>query len=171
MRVALVGHSLHIERTLLRSPVVDSIVLFAWNATFFVSFVQIQPAIDITYPLNFTQNVLTTGLISWKIWTQHKESTGAGLIDHGTAPTLMRVIRVLIESAALYTIQLFIVIVLYFSGHPAQWVVQMSLFPSTGKHSDLSSALWMIFDAELLPRNDLRDHGYQIAPGATRRTC
>ncbi|KAH6909990.1 hypothetical protein BKA70DRAFT_1102195 [Coprinopsis sp. MPI-PUGE-AT-0042] len=112
--------------------IVDSILLFAWSSTMFVTFVEIQPAIDITYPLNFTQNVLTTGLIAWKIWRQHRESTGAGLIDHGTAPTLMRVIRVIIESAALYTVQLFIIIILYFTGHPAQWVVQMSMFPSMG---------------------------------------
>lgn len=47
----------------------------------------------------------------------------------------MRIIRVILESAALYTVQLFIIIVLYFNGHPAQWVVQMSMFPSTGKQS------------------------------------
>jgi len=126
----------------------DSILLFVWNSTQFTTFLQIQPAIDVTYPLIFAQNVLTTSLIAWKIWKQHRESAGAGLVDHGTAPTLMRVIRVIVESAALYTLQLLIVIILYFSGHPAQWILQLTIFPSMGRSPD---SLWNCPNSTVLP--------------------
>lgn len=93
---------------------------------------QILPVFYITFPLNLAQNILTTGLISWKIYKQHRETVRSGLqISAGL--NLMGVIRIIVESAMLYTIETAIIIILFVLNHPAGVIVQGALCPTTGK--------------------------------------
>ncbi|KAH9476037.1 hypothetical protein JR316_0011606 [Psilocybe cubensis] len=84
------------------------------------------------YPLAFIQNVLTTGLITFKIWLQHKASSAAGVIDRGSRLSLIRVLLIIIESAMIYTFQIFVLIILYFKSNTFQFIVQSAIVPSIG---------------------------------------
>lgn len=85
-----------------------------------------------TFPLNFSQSTLTTGLIAYRIWKQHRMSQQAGV--HASASLdLFTVMRIIIESALIYTLQQFMMIILYFTGHPSIVIVQHASVPSTGK--------------------------------------
>ena len=59
------------------------------------------------YPLAFVQNFMTTGLIILKIFLRHQASKKIGVVDVGSKLSLIRIVRLLVESAALYTILLF----------------------------------------------------------------
>lgn len=84
-----------------------------------------------TFPLNFSQSTLTTGLIAYRIWKQHRMSQQAGV--HASASLdLFTVMRIIIESALIYTLQQFMMIILYFTGHPSIVIVQHASVPSTG---------------------------------------
>jgi hypothetical protein len=82
--------------------------------------------------LAFAQNVLTTSLIAWKIWRQHCASQQSGLKAANNI-SLIQVIRIIVESAMVYTLQVFILNVLYFVGHPLQFVFQSITVPAAGK--------------------------------------
>ncbi|KAF5326689.1 hypothetical protein D9619_003967 [Psilocybe cf. subviscida] len=84
------------------------------------------------YPLAFAQNLMTTSLIIFKIFMQHRESKKAGVVDLGSTLSLIRVARIVVESAAIYTIQLLIIIILYFRGNNGQYVIQAAVNPSIG---------------------------------------
>lgn len=84
------------------------------------------------YPLVFAQNIITTGLIGFKIWTQHRSSTANGVIDASSRLSLMRILRIIIESAAIYTFQLLVLLILYPMQHNAQFIVQSAVIPSIG---------------------------------------
>ncbi|KAH9476023.1 hypothetical protein JR316_0011592 [Psilocybe cubensis] len=84
------------------------------------------------FPLALTQNVLTTGLIAFKIWLQHKASSRSGVVDRGSRLSLIRILIIIIESAMVYTLQLLVVIILYFKKSNAQFIVQSAIVPSVG---------------------------------------
>ncbi|KAF5327635.1 hypothetical protein D9619_004324 [Psilocybe cf. subviscida] len=84
------------------------------------------------YPLAFTQNFITTSLIILKVLLQHRASKKAGLVDVGSKFSLMRVVRVVLESAAIYTIQILVLVILYFRNDNFQYVVQSAVTPSIG---------------------------------------
>ncbi|KAF5328433.1 hypothetical protein D9619_013299 [Psilocybe cf. subviscida] len=84
------------------------------------------------YPLAFAQNLMTTSLIIFKILSQHRASKKAGVIHAGSALSLMRVVRIIVESASIYTVQLLVLIILYFRGDNGQYVVQAAINPSIG---------------------------------------
>ncbi|KAF5354060.1 hypothetical protein D9756_007119 [Leucocoprinus leucothites] len=84
------------------------------------------------YPLVFAQNVITTGLIAFKIWSQHRSSTANGAIDASSRLSLIHVLRIIIESAAIYTFQLLVLLILYPMQHNAQFILQSAVIPSIG---------------------------------------
>ena len=84
------------------------------------------------YPLAFLQNVMTTGLITLKIWNQHRASTATGVVDRSSKLSLSRIMRIIIESAMVYTVQLFILIILFFLQDNFQIIVQSAVVPSVG---------------------------------------
>lgn len=86
------------------------------------------------YPLSFVQNLMTTGLIILKIFLQHRASKKAGVVNLGSTLSLIRVVRVVIESAAIYTIQLLALIILYFRNDNGQYILQVAISPSIGKY-------------------------------------
>ena len=89
-------------------------------------------SLNAIYPLSLAQNVITTGLITLKIWTQHRQSSASGVVDRSSRLSLIKIIRIIIESAMVYTIQLCILIVLYFLNDTFQYIVQAAIVPSIG---------------------------------------
>ncbi|TFK20019.1 hypothetical protein FA15DRAFT_625959 [Coprinopsis marcescibilis] len=83
------------------------------------------------FPLHFVQNVVTTALISFRLWKQHVISRRAGLFLAGGL-SLVSVIRIIVESALIYTLMMLVMLVLFFMGHPAQVIFQHALIPTTG---------------------------------------
>ncbi|KAF5326844.1 hypothetical protein D9619_004237 [Psilocybe cf. subviscida] len=84
------------------------------------------------YPLAFVQNLMTTSLIILRIFLQYQTSKKAGIVDVGSKLTLTRVMRIVIESAAIYTIQLLLLNILYFRDDTFQYVIQAAIIPSIG---------------------------------------
>jgi hypothetical protein len=78
----------------------------------------------------FAESALITGLIAYKSVVERKADIAAG---HKTSSALSFFMRVFWDSAALYTVELLIMIILYFhNGHPGQWVLQAALLQNTG---------------------------------------
>ncbi|KAF5326723.1 hypothetical protein D9619_004065 [Psilocybe cf. subviscida] len=84
------------------------------------------------YPLAFAQNFMTTSLIILKIVLQHRESKKAGVVMLGSKLDLIHVVRIVIESAAIYTTQLLILIILYYRSDNFQYAIQPPIVPSIG---------------------------------------
>jgi hypothetical protein len=84
------------------------------------------------YPLSFVQNFMTTSLIILRILLQHQSSKKAGVMDMGSKLGLMRIARIVIESAAIYTVQILVLTILYFLNNTFQFVVQSAIVPSIG---------------------------------------
>lgn len=80
-----------------------------------------------------SQNSLTTALIVLKIYKQHQVSTSHGIVDRTSKLSLIRILRIIIESAMLYTIQLTILIILYYTNNNAKVIVQYAIVPSVGE--------------------------------------
>lgn len=106
--------------------------MFWLTHPFSVSFMGLIAWMNTVYPVNFVQNILTTGLIAFKILFQHRVSTAAGARRAGSRLRLIHVVRILIESAMMYTVQLLALMVLYFRVHNAQFVVQYAIVPTIG---------------------------------------
>ncbi|KAF6764756.1 hypothetical protein DFP72DRAFT_321879 [Ephemerocybe angulata] len=91
----------------------------------------IRPFLDFVYPGHLAQNILTTGLIAYKIWRQHLLSEASG-VRAASGITLLSVVRLVVESAMVYTLQLTTLVVLYFLKHPAMVILQAAIVPSIG---------------------------------------
>ncbi|KAG2008348.1 hypothetical protein CC2G_013787 [Coprinopsis cinerea AmutBmut pab1-1] len=87
--------------------------------------------LNVIFPVNLIQNVLTTGLIAFKIWKQYRDTRSAGLLLTSTSE-LLTIIRIIVESALIYTIETFAMIILYYKNHPGLVIVQHMLNPSIG---------------------------------------
>jgi hypothetical protein len=90
------------------------------------------PFLGAIYPIAFVQNVMTTGLITLKIWKQHRVSSAARVIDRSSRLTLIRLLCIVVESAMIYTLQLFVLIVVYFCQDNFQIILQSAVIPSIG---------------------------------------
>ncbi|KAF8880628.1 hypothetical protein BD779DRAFT_1069533 [Infundibulicybe gibba] len=97
-----------------------------------ISFARLMKLMSAIYPLAFAQNTLATGLIAYRIWTQHRASVRVGVHNTGSRMNLMYIVRIVVESAMVYTVQLLILIVLYTLQHNAQFVLQLAIVPSIG---------------------------------------
>jgi len=84
------------------------------------------------YPFAFAQNVMTTGMITFKIWKQHRQSSASGVVNVSSRLNLINIMRIIIESAMVYTVQLFILIILLPLKSNAQYIVQSAVVPSIG---------------------------------------
>ncbi|KAH6885107.1 hypothetical protein BKA70DRAFT_1338231 [Coprinopsis sp. MPI-PUGE-AT-0042] len=89
------------------------------------------PPLRVTFPLYFTQNVLTTGLILFRIWSGHRRLKNAGIVSLNT-PSLVRLMRAIVESAAIYTAVMLVMLVLRVLDHPVWYVSHLVLYPTTG---------------------------------------
>ncbi|KAJ3522598.1 hypothetical protein NMY22_g11824 [Coprinellus aureogranulatus] len=113
-----------------------NITLMVWFGHPFVPYEGIRIVLDLNYPLFLAQNVTTTGLIAYRIIKQHRRSMAAGIgatnIGEQNRTSLLTIARIIIESALLYTIEMVIIIVLYFMNHPAQYIVRGAIIPTIG---------------------------------------
>lgn len=84
------------------------------------------------YPLVLAQNVITTGLITLKIWTQYRISVTNNVVDTSSRLRLGGILRIIIESAAIYTIQMLILVIVTPLRCNVHHIVQMATVPSIG---------------------------------------
>ncbi|KAF5335478.1 hypothetical protein D9611_012195 [Ephemerocybe angulata] len=96
-----------------------------------MSIAQVVVFLNLIYPVNLAQNILTTGLIAFKIYRQHVISRDSGLYA-ASSWNLLTVLRIIIESAGVYTAQQIVLCTLYFLRHPAQVVIHATLIPTIG---------------------------------------
>ncbi|KAJ2914851.1 hypothetical protein MD484_g5562, partial [Candolleomyces efflorescens] len=123
---------------------------------------QVVIFLNLIYPVNLAQNILTTGLIAMKIWKQHLVSRESGLYLASNW-NLLTILRIIVESALVYTVQQVVLCVLYFLRHPAQVIIHATLVPSIGivfvliavrTHmviSDTSSNDWPLRSSFMIP--------------------
>ncbi|TFK18884.1 hypothetical protein FA15DRAFT_760398 [Coprinopsis marcescibilis] len=97
-----------------------------------ITIAQVTPFYSILFPLNVSKYALSTGLIAYRIHRQHRENRAIGLQAYGDNIALVRVTRVVIESAALYLLQQITLLFLYFFKHPAQVLFFDTLLPTIG---------------------------------------
>lgn len=90
------------------------------------------------YATAFTQNTMTTGLIAYKIWQQDRLSKG--LVSHSLS--LVPLIRIVVESASIYVLNVLILIILYEVESNGQYVAQEVIVPVCGELQILKSVVW-----------------------------
>ncbi|KAJ3528904.1 hypothetical protein NMY22_g9214 [Coprinellus aureogranulatus] len=116
---------------LLLVSVALNVINIYWFQQPWLPFPTIKPILDFVYPGHLAQNVLTTALIAYKMWQQHRISEASGLRPAFNV-TLLSVARIIVESALIYTLQLTTLVVLYFMQHPAMVILQAAIVPSIG---------------------------------------
>ncbi|KAH6871369.1 hypothetical protein BKA70DRAFT_1131066 [Coprinopsis sp. MPI-PUGE-AT-0042] len=117
------------------------------------------PILCLQFPLYAIQNITTTSLIILRIWLTHRETQRAGVKALNT-PSLVSVMRIIIESAAIFTSVIVIAAVLRMVMHPARLLFLYILSPSIGiafvllvirVHCAGSDAKSMVASPSLLP--------------------
>ncbi|PPQ99409.1 hypothetical protein CVT24_005396 [Panaeolus cyanescens] len=110
-----------------------NIMLFVWvtHPAILPPFTTTFKWMGTVYPLAFAQNTITTGMIAFKVWKQHRDSAALGIIS-GSSVALFTVLRIIIESAMIYTIQLLILIITFPMMSWVQAIVQDAIVPSIG---------------------------------------
>ncbi|KAF9048981.1 hypothetical protein BJ165DRAFT_1402820 [Panaeolus papilionaceus] len=85
------------------------------------------------FPLVFAQNVITTSLLMYKIYSTHRTSCKNSTANATPgAMALGSLLWMLIETAMLYTLQLLVMIVLGALRHPAKAIASVLLVPTLG---------------------------------------
>lgn len=77
------------------------------------------------YSLAVTQNVMTTGLMAYRLYSSHRQ-TAAYKVGKSN---VVRVMRILIESAALQLVAEFVLLILYTTNSPAQFILLEAITP------------------------------------------
>ena len=98
-----------------------------------LAFSQALPLLNMVYPVNIAQSLLTTGLITFKIWRQYILSRSAGLYAGGSGNGLLTIIRIIIESAMIFALQQLMLCILYYLDSPAQYIFHGTMVPSIGQ--------------------------------------
>ncbi|KAJ7167683.1 hypothetical protein C8R46DRAFT_1218609 [Mycena filopes] len=80
------------------------------------------------YALAVAQNIITTSLMAWRIAATERQSS-AYRLGQGN---LMPILRILVESAALYLVAEMILLILYASNNNAQFIALESITPIVG---------------------------------------
>ncbi|EAU92086.2 hypothetical protein CC1G_09607 [Coprinopsis cinerea okayama7 len=120
---------------LLVSIIINSIT-FSW----FLDMTSVDSDLAMTllklvYPINISQNIVTTSLIAVRIYLQHRLSRKAGLNNLATTSSgvhLLTVMRIVIESAMLFTVQQIVMMILLYSGHMAEMIFHGTTAPTIG---------------------------------------
>ncbi|KAF9263823.1 hypothetical protein L218DRAFT_944281 [Marasmius fiardii PR-910] len=84
-----------------------------------------RPFGDASIGLSLALNIVTTGLIVWKIWSMDKQNTSimTNNTDIRARSKLRQIVRIIIDSAALYTIATTIFVILYAAGSNASYAL------------------------------------------------
>ncbi|TFK65926.1 hypothetical protein BDN72DRAFT_900284 [Pluteus cervinus] len=88
--------------------------------------------VDAILPLFLAQNVWTTALLAYRLIRQHKQSEASGIRDTPTRTNLYQVGRIMLESAALFTLDLILSIVLHLVGSNIKVVFIELMVPIIG---------------------------------------
>ncbi|KAF5335708.1 hypothetical protein D9611_009601 [Ephemerocybe angulata] len=91
-----------------------------------------QLLINTIFPVNIGQICLTTGLIAFKIGYQYRVSRAAGLRMHGRGVGLLTIIRIVVESAMVFTVQQVVLCVVVWIRSPLYHIFNAILAPSVG---------------------------------------
>ncbi|KAJ6583815.1 hypothetical protein B0H10DRAFT_1833221 [Mycena sp. CBHHK59/15] len=81
------------------------------------------------YSIAVAQNISTTGLMAWRLWQGEKNSARYRMGSHGS---LMPVLRILVESAALYLFVEILLLSLYAVDYNAQYILLECVTPIVG---------------------------------------
>ncbi|KAH6885064.1 hypothetical protein BKA70DRAFT_1467552 [Coprinopsis sp. MPI-PUGE-AT-0042] len=106
-------------------------VWFANHIPFHLFRVQNWLPMALTPIFYLLQTMLTTSLIAWKIWSQSRRNTSVGLAPLHV-PRLLYIMRIIVESAVIYTMGMLVMLVLLVLDHPARIAVHSCLVPITG---------------------------------------
>ncbi|KAH6885058.1 hypothetical protein BKA70DRAFT_1574536 [Coprinopsis sp. MPI-PUGE-AT-0042] len=106
-------------------------VWFACHVPFNRFRVQNWLPIALTPIFYLLQTTLTTSLIAWKIWSQSRRNTIVGLAPLHV-PRLLSIMRIIVESAVIYTMGMLVMLVLLALDHPARIAVHSCMIPITG---------------------------------------
>jgi hypothetical protein len=90
------------------------------------------------FPLYAVQNIVTTSLVILRIFLAHRESKASGSVALNTT-SLVMVMRIVVESAAIYTTEIVLAFVFRLLMHPARLLFLYLLTPSTGRSCFLAS--------------------------------
>ncbi|KAF6763894.1 hypothetical protein DFP72DRAFT_486231 [Ephemerocybe angulata] len=114
------------------SVVLTSFAMYWWRDQDRISASIMGPIFKSISPVNIVLNCLTTGMIAYRIWRQREESRKAGL-SVTSGMDLLTAVRIVIESALIYTLEMFLSIILFTVGHPSVLVVHHTLAPTIGR--------------------------------------
>lgn len=117
---------------LLLSVVNSTLILVVFKHPTAMTVAQYKPLFDMTYPVNLSQNLLTTSLIVYKLWSQHRLSRAAGLGTGESGSGIVAIIRIIVESAMIFAFQHMMLMILYLANSPVQYVFHGTLVPSIG---------------------------------------
>lgn len=87
------------------------------------------------FPMSLVNSLLTTGLISYRIWTQHRRMSAAGVkvaTGRGGQTSLVMVLRIIIEGAMIWTVVMLVTAVLFFMDHQSAIIVKHASVPCAG---------------------------------------
>lgn len=90
--------------------------------------------LDIINPVNVAQNTLTTSLIVYRIYSQHRQFCAAGLYQpRDGRMSLLTFVRIVIESALIITMHQILLLILLQLNSPAQAIFHATSIPSFGE--------------------------------------
>ncbi|KAJ7135917.1 hypothetical protein C8R44DRAFT_769297 [Mycena epipterygia] len=84
--------------------------------------------ITLFYAIAVTQNIITTGLMSWRLW-QGERRIGNHRLGEST---LMPILRILVESAALYLLVEILLLATYAVDYNVQYIILETVTPIAG---------------------------------------
>ncbi|KAF5315867.1 hypothetical protein D9611_004942 [Ephemerocybe angulata] len=113
------------------TPVLTSFAMYWWRDQDGISASIMGHIFKSISPVNIVLNCLTTGMIAYRIWRQREESRKVGL-SVTSGMDLLTAVRIVIESALIYTLEMFLSIILFTVGHPSVLVVHHTLAPTIG---------------------------------------
>lgn len=153
---------------------VTSVNLFWFKNPDSIPWAIIAPFLAAIFPINLAQNVMTTALIAFRIWRHHQEAQLSGLSMSPSTINFLFIIRIVVESASIYTIETLVMIVLFYTAHPGLIIVQHILSPSIGIVFTLIAVRIHISrhestaDCNDFPMNSLHTYGSWMRVGNTR---
>ncbi|KAH6885065.1 hypothetical protein BKA70DRAFT_128742 [Coprinopsis sp. MPI-PUGE-AT-0042] len=89
------------------------------------------PIISLPFIFYVVQNALTTSLVAYKIYSHLRQTRDVGLVSVHT-PKLLPIVKILVESAAVYTAGVLVVAVLLSLDHPAWFAMHSCMIPIIG---------------------------------------
>ncbi|EPQ53025.1 hypothetical protein GLOTRDRAFT_79032 [Gloeophyllum trabeum ATCC 11539] len=126
--------------------------------------VPLQTWVNLIYSATFAQNTLTTGFIAYRIWRQDWETRQVlGPGSYRGAASLLPSVRVIIESAMIYALEVLVLIILYAIGHNGEYVLQAAVTPTVGIVFTMITVRLALRSSEALKTTHLPS-AFRVAP-------